>query len=191
MIGSTVTCLITCNNCNFQVSDNNKFCSNCGQNLGGMKTRLGSMKKRLEHNVRGKVNQVKESLNNQIAGYLSKIDNDQELVVKGVKVPEHRKIGIRNALLNFQGKLGHENYTDEEFSAWMEDLDARMDEEKCIVCLQKWVETTTNVVICKYCQSGGHQDHLTAWVKQNKFCPLCRHSLRETELISIDVTRKM
>lgn len=187
MIESNFTYLITCNNCNFQVPDNNKFCSNCGQNLGGFKTRIHSMKKRLEHNVRAKVNQVKESLDRQITGYISRIDNDQELVVGSVKIPEHRKVGIRNALINFQTKLGHDNYTDEEFSVWMEELYSRVDEEKCIVCFQKWVDSTTKVVVCRYCQSGGHQDHLADWVKQNKYCPLCRHSLRENDLISVDI----
>lgn len=146
------------------------------------------MKKRLEHNVRTKVENIKESLDRQISGYLNQIDNNEELVVGGVKVPENKKEGIKNALTNFQSKLGHETLTDEEFSVWMQDLQARIDDEKCIVCFQKWRDTSTDVVVCKYCQSGGHKDHLSGWVKQNKFCPLCRHSLRENELITIDVT---
>ena len=179
--------MIACSNCNLQVPSNHKFCSNCGKNLGGVKSRLGSMKKRMEYNVRSKVNQVRETLDKQISEYLSQLEKNHELVVGGIKIPDKRKIGIRNALMSFQSKLDHESFTDEEFSVWMKDLQSRMDDEKCIVCFQRWVDTTTKVVVCKYCQSGGHQEHLSDWVRNNNFCPLCRHSLREAELISIDI----
>ncbi|MHA2098327.1 MAG: hypothetical protein ACW99A_06545 [Candidatus Kariarchaeaceae archaeon] len=165
------------------------FCPNCGNNLGGVKTRINSMKKRLQYSVKTKVDQVKQSLDRQISDYLVRLDTEKEMQVGSVKIPEERKDSIRNALLNFQTKLGNQTVTSEEFNKWMEDLDKRLDEEKCIVCFQNWVGSTTTIVVCKHCRSGGHDDHLRGWVRDNRFCPLCRQTISVTDLITIDINK--
>ncbi|MFV2016131.1 MAG: hypothetical protein ACC656_11925, partial [Candidatus Heimdallarchaeota archaeon] len=66
----------------------------------------------MEYNVRSKVNQVRETLDKQISEYISQLEKNHELVVGGIKIPDNRKIGIRNALMSFQSKLGHESFTD-------------------------------------------------------------------------------
>ena len=165
------------------------FCPQCGSNIGGIKTKLAGFKRRAEFKIQDKITQVKSSVDTQIAQYLEKIDNQEDVTIAGKSIPENRKESIRNALIGFQSRLGTDQVeVSEEFNQWLKDLQSRLDEEKCIVCFQKWTRLNETVVICKHCRSGGHQNHLFGWIEEKKFCPLCRQSLTKRDLISINLS---
>ncbi|OLS20126.1 MAG: hypothetical protein HeimC2_38710 [Candidatus Heimdallarchaeota archaeon LC_2] len=177
-----------CKNCSFQSEKEINFCPQCGSNLGGLKTKFTAIKKRVEFNIQEKISKVKTSVDNQINQYLEKIDSQEEVRIAGKTIPENRKESIRNALIGFQSRLGtDQEEISEEFNQWLIDLQSRLDEEKCIVCFQKWTKSNETVVICKHCRSGGHQNHLFGWIEEKKFCPLCRQSLTKRDLIEINL----
>ena len=88
-------------------------------------------------------------------------------------------------MLNFQTRIQTEPEVSEEFAVWIEELQSRLDQEKCIVCFQALTSEHSKIVICKHCRSGGHYDHLNQWVATNKYCPLCRQQLLAKDLIVV------
>ncbi len=178
-----------CQNCGFKSDREINFCPECGTSLGGIKSKLTGMKKRLEFNVQEKISQVKSSLDKRISKYLLKLDSNEEVRIGNMTIPENRRETVRNALLGFQSRFGTEDAEiSQEFNQWLEDLHSRLDDEKCIVCFQKWTSSIDTVVICKHCRSGGHQSHLFGWVEDKKLCPLCRQNLLKRDLIPINLS---
>lgn len=179
----------SCNNCDFISDHEINICPECGANLSGIKSKLTGMKKRLEFNVQEKISQVKSGLDKRITGYLTKLDSDEEFRIGNMTIPENRKETVRNALLGFQQRFGSEEMeVSEEFNQWLSDLQSRLDDERCIVCFQRWTNSIDPVVICKHCRSGGHQNHLFGWVEEKKMCPLCRQNLSKRDLILINLS---
>ena len=174
-----------CGNCGNVIEDFMNFCPACGSQLGGIKSKISTLKKQVEINVKNKVNTVKSNLDTRISSYLLKLDNDPSFRVAGKEISEPKKQSLRNALLNFQNKIKQGDVDNSEFDEWLNDLELRLDEENCVICFQKLAGSSESIVVCKYCQSGGHYTHITSWVNQHQFCPLCREKLNSRDLVQV------
>jgi len=156
---------------------------NAEQNSGGLGNRLSRLSEKLKVESTALYGNIKNSLRGKVDGYLEQIENQAQPRIAGINIPSNRKEGVKNALLSFKGRLGEE----EEFKIWLENLDERLEKDKCIVCLLPWGNDPKNIVLCKYCESGGHKEHIENWLKKKSICPLCRQALIIRDLLQIEI----
>ncbi|MDH5403150.1 MAG: hypothetical protein OEZ01_02050 [Candidatus Heimdallarchaeota archaeon] len=176
------------NNCQYcgnnSIKDAN-FCSSCGNSIKGTKGIISGTMKRIKHQTNQFKDNFKTNLAQKIADYQYRLETDEIVHIGKISIPENKRQTIQNALLKFQVKLGNnEVELSDEFHQWLEDLPNRLEEEKCIICFQQ-LNKTDKIKVCKHCQSGGHSDHITGWIINNRFCPLCRSEISSTDLIEI------
>jgi DNA-binding Lrp family transcriptional regulator len=55
----------------------------------------------------------------------------------------------------------------------------------CSVC-RSVMNTSEDLVKCKFCNSRAHRDHMTGWLKIKQICPICRNNLRLSDLITVE-----
>ena len=151
---------------------------------------FGGVKRRIQNKEWGKdrarewVSNMRVSIDNQIAGYIRQIDNQKELSLGRIKIPDNRRDMVRRALNSFKDRMGMEEELSQEFKDWMDKLPDMMEDQKCIVCFTNW-KAEDDIVVCKNCHSGGHRTHLSDWVKSNNRCPFCRQDLKQSGLINV------
>lgn len=175
-----------CNHCGSELIENARFCSHCGTQTS-FRNKLTGIRKRLQHKAQNTIDNLKQTLDEQLSQYLHQLNNDQEVKIGGVTIPEKRREGVRNAIQGFQNKyLEGEPVQSAEYENWINDLPKRLDEHNCVVCFAKWdAENKDDIVVCPRCQSGGHRDHLKNWIKSQHYCPLCRSEVSFSEYIKI------
>ena len=181
--------MMVCPDCKTQNDVRYSYCKQCGTRLSKGKTR--GFSERLRDKTRSTIDALKLRLNTTISGYLDKFDEPGKAKIAGFTVPERERETIRNALLSFQKRVDEKNHgdVDLEFQEWLRVLPERLQEEKCIICFGSWLNSEDNIVVCKHCNNGGHQNHLVSWLKTNDICPLCRKQLSYSELILIQTDR--
>ncbi len=55
----------------------------------------------------------------------------------------------------------------------------------CSVC-RSVMNTSEDLVKCKFCNSRAHRDHITGWLKIKQICPVCRNNLKPNDLITVE-----
>ena len=55
----------------------------------------------------------------------------------------------------------------------------------CSVC-RSVMNTSEDLVKCKFCNSKAHRDHMTGWLKIKQICPICRNNIKSNDLISVE-----
>lgn len=55
----------------------------------------------------------------------------------------------------------------------------------CSVC-RSVMNTSEDLVKCKFCNSRAHRDHMTGWLKIKQICPICRNNLNPNDLITVE-----
>lgn len=178
---------IQCKKCKELNPSTASFCSECGNSLRGLKGNLNAVKRRIMYQTRDKIDEIRNNLDTEIKGYLAELDKNKQLKIGGFDIPDKSRETIRNALINFQQKVGKTDDIQErqEFKQWIDALPERLENETCLVCFGSWKNSTENILICPKCQSGGHQTHLIDWVKSHRSCPLCRQPIRSTDLLLV------
>jgi len=175
-----------CDQCNAELVPEAKFCSNCGSEVS-LRHKLSGLSHRLKYQTVKTIDQFKQSLDNQITTYLKQLNSDEDVRIAGIRVPESRRAGVRNAMESFQNKFLEGNPLEEaEYNQWIADLPKRLENHNCIVCFSSWDQSDSGkIVVCPHCNSGGHEDHLSTWIKNKNYCPLCRERVSFSEFIRI------
>lgn len=178
-----------CRNCGFELRANAKFCQSCGHSLDGLKGKIDGYKKRITFQSKEMVGSFRENLSNQINKYLNSISKGDPLEIRGIIVPEKRLDTIRNALVSFQNKFGSKSNEEvsQEFQEWLDHLPEMLEDQKCVVCFGPW-NSGGRIVVCKHCKSGGHKPHIEDWVDQRRLCPLCRETIKKSDLFEISTS---
>jgi hypothetical protein len=179
--------IIYCKNCGFELKENTKFCHSCGYSLNGLKGRIDGYRKRITYQSKELVETFRGNLSNQISNYLSSISKGDPLKIKGITVPDNQRETVRRALESFQNRFGTQinKEVDHEFQEWLNHLPDMLEDQKCVVCFIPW-NSGGRIVVCKYCKSGGHKNHIEDWVNQKGLCPLCRQTIKKSDLYEID-----
>lgn len=177
--------MIACLKCGYENIDEARFCVSCGASLKGWKGRVNALSQKIAFQTRQAIDKTMTSLDKQVSQYITQIEDKKKVRIAGVDIPESRQASVKNALVSFQNRfLASEPQVSKEYEIWASELQNRMEDQTCIVCFAKW-KSEDEIVVCPNCNSGGHQTHLEGWIKDRQFCPLCRQTLRKTELVKI------
>ena len=176
-----------CNQCGEELRGKANFCHNCGHNNTGIRGSISKIRKRFGFQSKVYLSTLRDNVSKQIDSYLKQIDKDENLQLGNINIPENRKLTIKNALLSFQNRLGYDDELTEEFQQWLENLPNLIGDQKCVICFLPWEKSDT-IVVCKYCQAGGHKEHIENWVSQKRICPLCRKELGGKDLHEVDLS---
>ena len=126
--------MTVCSSCGHDNISKAQFCTECGNNISGIKGRIKGASRRFTHTTKQAIDQVKISLDNQISTYLAQIEEGTKVKIAGISVPSSRKSSVRNALESFQTKyLDGPQTNQKDYEEWLSDLPHRLEEHNCIV----------------------------------------------------------
>lgn len=193
-----------CPNCKAEITNESaNFCIECGYALKGTKgkvrgysKKISSFLKKSTEDVKNSVQEIGDTLKDKfeiyrtraserLSTYIASIEKQKQVAIKGYVLTDTQKEKMLTRLKLIQTKLKTEDFNnEEEYNEWIDQLDTRLENSRCIICFQEWNDND-EVVVCNGCYHGGHKDHFLSWVKNSHNCPLCRKELMPSDLIKV------
>ncbi|MFW9915856.1 MAG: RING finger domain-containing protein [Candidatus Thorarchaeota archaeon] len=189
-----------CYKCGLALREGARFCHSCGTavrtpqpdspadtSAASPASAIDSARPSLVERMKKRVKEARKDGVSRIDDYLASLETRNE--VSGVRLTEGRREFLRKRLTGLRGRLseGEEGIAQEEWqvlSVALESLPEDLIDEKCVICFKPISEESERALaFCPHCIRGGHQEHLAEWIKIKGTCPICRQSVKTSELV--------